>query len=420
MAKRKRGGAASAGDAPTATLVADDDVAQTFQKIFAALSEPAMTFLSQWLGIPRNATDRGVGLARPYTLADAAAILENGTPYRRYFRPKSGGGVRRISEPAASVKHVQRRLLHVVFPSIPVHHASFAGLRTRSAIEAIEWHAAQGKPFFKVDLKNAYPSVSRTRLTKVLRGPLQEYLARAAPHLVAEEYEALINFVISICLDAGGLAQGAPTSLHLMNAARFELDCALAAYLRSLPGSYTYTAYVDDLIISRGDATEIPEYVRERIVRIVLAHGFLVNRSRRKRKVDYWPAGTGARRPVVLGLVPHRDGRVTISAKNRKRFRAALHHALSSPESSDAHRAQVAGVMGYLHMVYGDDRLPSELRVLYAQCRERFGRPKTPGGAYPDIDCLLAEQHPGEGKAADPHSEVDDARASGKPPTDSA
>lgn len=354
----------------------DAKLALRFVEVFRTVSDDALAFLSEWLGL------------EPTVVKSAREILENGTAYRRYPKSKPGGGWRTITEPAESLKDIQRALLHFVWSRLPVHYASYAGVRDRSAVTAAERHAVAGKAFFKIDLKNAYPSVGRKQLEPVVIPALLGHLSIVAPHLAPDERAALANLCLELCLHHDQLAQGSPASLHLMNVARLPLDCAFVEYLRTQKGAYCYTAYVDDLIVSRADADTIPERVRRDLVRLVLDAGFEINTSRRKRKIDYWPALGGARRPLIMGLIPHPDGRVTISAKNRRRFRAALHQILTQTEVTDANRRTAAGIMGYLHMVYADGKLPSDVRDLYARAVARFGKPPRPA-PYPDVEALL-------------------------------
>lgn len=118
--------------------------------------------------------------------------------------------------------------------------------------------------------------------------------------------------------------------------------------------------------------------LRDSIRQLVKDHGFIPHVRCDKTRV--MGRGTG-QEPEVTGLVIRPDGRITIGPDKVARFRARLHQALEQSTWDDHTRGEVAGTIGFLRQVYGDDtrRLPAKLRTLVTAARTRLGHPRRKG-----------------------------------------
>ena len=103
-------------------------------------------------------------------------MIEVAITYRRKEEPKKSGGVRIIHAPNKALKKLQKRLLEFLYEwTLPSEFFGF--VREKSIVDnALSHHAgAQGIPewLINIDLKDAFPSVTKKILRKTLRKGLR-------------------------------------------------------------------------------------------------------------------------------------------------------------------------------------------------------------------------------------------------------
>ncbi len=175
------------------------------------------------------------------------------------------GKRRTISKPSDELRAVHENLVEVIEKLVP-------GISQSPVRGALDHQL--NRYFFQLDLKDAYPSVSASKLAAQLL-LLDPWFGEA---------REVIDFVERYCMVPNlGLAQGAPCSPLLFElVARSWLDepigQLLAHHQEHKHAPITYTRYADDLNFS--SAAEIPRYVRGQIRYIVGRAGFRVNEKK--------------------------------------------------------------------------------------------------------------------------------------------
>ena len=140
---------------------------------------------------------------------------EHQSDYRLIKIPKKDGSFRSIHAPCAPLKSFQRRFLKdflynftlagqggVIFGFRPFH----------SCVSNAAYHSHRKSDYvLKLDLKDAFPSVTEKHLRELFREILASRLGRSE---VSGEF---IEFLLPLLTYNGVLPQGAPTSPYLLN-----------------------------------------------------------------------------------------------------------------------------------------------------------------------------------------------------------
>lgn len=202
--------------------------------------------------------------------------LLGGAPAFRHFvhtdRNPLGGTVkiRRLEAPNDPMRIIHWRLIrHLRSLKVAMPHAT-ACRPGDSPRKNVERHK-DSRYFFVLDLKSAYRQVEMKRLARIL--------CAVEPELNGQEKEAL-GFLEQYCMSQfGGLPMGAPASPDL-----FNLYCAMVldrrlGELYNKQG-WTYTRYLDDLIISCVSDPPTRRVGRSAIRAIVEEAGFKINHQK--------------------------------------------------------------------------------------------------------------------------------------------
>jgi hypothetical protein len=274
--------------------------------------------------------NRAARLLSPLVGADDQLLVSFSTqPWLHYTvrrKKKPKGGYRLISEPCEPLKEVQSRLLRTALKSLEAHPAAHCRRRA-STITNAQAHAGH-RYVARFDIKDCFPSVSLAHVKRAL--------ARAGLN------PAITSLVASLVTFKGGLPQGAPTSMAILNAVLAPIDGRLSD--AALAHGVTYTRYVDDICVSGN--TTLGFF--ERAVRLELAN---VRLKLSPQKTRYWRPG---RTPVVAGIAIGRTLRAqpTYLRKVRKLLDAVVQ---SGAVPSEALMKTVRGHIAYMLAV--DPRL---------------------------------------------------------------
>lgn len=348
------------------------------------------------------------------------ALFAAGTAWTIHKIPKKRGE-RIIHVPSDPLKKVSRGILTQLLQGMPVHTAVHGAHPRTSIITNARVHAGFGRSFYQLDLKDAFPSTERVRVTECLRPRLVSHISDSTG-LEEKQTAQLADTIIELLLVDDAIPQGFPTSPAVLNLVLLPVDQEISRILREKTKesgiSYRYTRFVDDLTIST-DAEEISRKLRQRIRRVIEHAGWTIQGT----KLSYFgdaEEGDGERTtkyPVVTGLIPNPDGRVTIPRSRLNKFRAILHSlsetakaretgdekaletareqmkkdiariALTGinvdpetpiaefygrdwPLTTREHRLLV-GIIGFVSMVY-DQEPPSVIRKPYLEAKSRF------------------------------------------------
>jgi hypothetical protein len=270
----------------------------------------------------------------------------SGPAYDSWTVPKGNGRVRKIDAPVPELKRLQSLLLNRLLNFAPISPFAHGFVRGRSIVTNASVHRETARAMVSLDLKDAYPSVSRDRVLKALEWGVGSFLKHSSPMTTRAEREAVYEAVGDACTHRDALPQGAPTSGQLLNMVCCSLDRHCARLVRrfrpEVPG-LRYTRYADDLTFTA--AEELSHEFLERAIGCVLRAGFEVNRRKVKR---YTVANSDL---VICGVRLH-EGQLTLPRRVLRKYRALLFQALArEPEDmSDGARQHVHGAIGFLTM----------------------------------------------------------------------
>ena len=213
--------------------------------------------------------------------------------YTRYIQfniPKKSGGVRTISAPNKTLKHILRGV-NVILQSVFEPSSYVMGFTPgRSIITNAELHK-NSDYVFNVDLKDFFPSINKSRVWVCLTLPPFNLNSKVA------------DVIAGLCTTKEGegsdiryvLPQGAPTSPMLTNIVCRKLDRRLAGLAKKF--NLKYSRYADDITFS-GDKYVFGEngYFRKELARIIADQNFTINEEK-TRLQRYW------QRQEVTGLI---------------------------------------------------------------------------------------------------------------------
>jgi len=259
----------------------------------------------------------------PHTFRDVleADSLDPHFCYRRYAKPKKGGGLRRIAEPDARLKRVQQAIVTRYLTPEEPHPAAVAyqpGLSTADHV----WAHAGAQVVVAADVRDFFPSTHTARV--------EDWW-----HQRAEGDEARLLTLLTT--DRGGLPQGAPTSPGLSNLVNREMDERLAR--RAERAGARYTRYCDDLCFSwSGDRGPPSDF--QPVVRATLGEfGYSLHPEKG------WRIYERRDEPEITGVILTRFGGVRLP----ERLRQLMRRLSRSNDARDAER--LAGYYGYAENV---------------------------------------------------------------------
>jgi hypothetical protein len=269
------------------------------------------------LGVDELARRLGVGEA------ELRAIVPR---YRSFTVNKRSGGQRRIEEPAADLKRVQRLILRRLLRRLRAHPAAHGFERGRSIVTAALPHARRAV-VLRMDVQDFFLSTKAERVEAYFRRT--GWGAEAA------------GLLTQLCTSRGGLPQGAPTSPRLSNLVNFRLDARLASLARKHGAAYT--RYADDMTFSfPSDEHETYVNVIQTTKKALREAGYRLHTERKLRVLR------PHMRQTVAGLVVN-DG-VRLPRATRRWLRAVEHRASLSIETTLT-PAQLQGWRALRHMV---------------------------------------------------------------------
>lgn len=238
--------------------------------------------------------------------------------YKRYkiFQiPKRGGGYRVVAQPAREVKAVQRAIVDILAPLLPIHPAAMAYRNGLSIIDNARAHRSAAF-LTKLDFSQFFPSIDGQAISHHLR-----------KHLI-EITNSEVGFVLDACLwrphGRQVLCIGAPSSPLLSNFIMYEFDADVAIICAAL--GVTYTRYSDDISMS-SEKAGVLESAEVRVRQRVLANELPTLTFNEKKRVAVG-RGTAMR---ITGLTLSNQGEVTVGRTRKRGVRAGVRKFLSVP-----------------------------------------------------------------------------------------
>ena len=314
----------------------------------------------------RQELNKGIDVLCKYILVKRTALIKclEDPGYKEVKIPKSKKGEFRILHiPGENLKQVQRLILENIFYKLPVSGVAHCGIPKRSIKTNIEPHL-RGRSFFKIDFKDAFPSVSRQMVRECLYSLIQQTFA-----LSQEEVKNLAEILSYLTTHKNVLPQGAPTSPYLLNLVCLELDKELVGI--ALRFGLNYTRYADDLWFSSSEK-KISKEARSEIIKAVQKYGFKINRE----KIKYKTGTATVAKITGVTLIPKEcipEAKTSIPRETLEEYRVKIHKATYDLQISVN---KIFGIMGWVRMATGGE-IPQRLKKVFrkfleARCPEKL------------------------------------------------
>lgn len=240
--------------------------------------------------------------------------------YKIFFVPKRRtGALRQIAQPAVEVKAIQRAIVEVLTPRLPVHESATAYKLGSSILDNARRHE-RSRFITKLDFSNFFPSIDASAVAYHLRFHIQDIV------------DSDVQFILNACLwrheGPHALCIGAPSSPLLSNVVMFIFDREITEYCRAV--GVVYTRYSDDITISSDEPnilSGVEKFIRN-VCRGSVHPKLLLNEDKRVAV----GRGTGM---YVTGLTLANQGFVTVGRKRKRGVRSGIKRFMSGEFSAD-------------------------------------------------------------------------------------
>lgn len=237
-------------------------------------------------------SDLGIPLNRLFAVSNS--ITKH---YKRVTVPRRNGAPRELLCPDAPLKEIQRRILTVLLPEIPISPYATAYRPGLSTLSAAEPHIGR-EMLLRLDIRGFFDSI--------------KYIQVKERVFSADRFSEKCRVLLSmLCYCRDKLPQGAPTSPAISNIIMRENDLTIGAFCRDR--GIRYTRYCDDMTFSGSfDKGELISFVDG----VLRRDGFILNREKTR-------FSTSGKRQSVLGIVT--NTRAAVPKEYKKRIRAELY-----------------------------------------------------------------------------------------------
>ncbi|WP_313071193.1 retron St85 family RNA-directed DNA polymerase [Atlantibacter hermannii] len=250
--------------------------------------------------------------------------------YKKYYLPKNSGGSREIAQPSRELKIMQRLILELLLPYLPVHENAFAYVEGKSIKRNALMHR-NNEYFLKMDFSDFFNSIKPIDLRNVL---------------LKNGYETIplnLNLIDNLFFykktkkSGLSLSVGAPSSPLISNAVLYDFDVRVSELCKQ--ENITYTRYADDLTFSCNEKGKLFVFQKEiaKVLRKIQSPKLKLN----DKKTIYASRAVSRR---VTGIVINNNGELSLG-RHKKRMISSLVHrfTLGKLISDDIHKLK-----GYL------------------------------------------------------------------------
>lgn len=276
-----------------------------------------------------------------YTNLDFHLLLADAPKkYKVYHIPKRGSGFRMIAQPTKELKHVQRFLVSILEPNLPVHHKAMAYQYKKSIKDNALLHS-NNNYVLKMDFQNFF--------NKIKPELFFSKLANANITLESADRAVLRNLLFwrpgskrSITLI---LSVGAPSSPFISNFVMYDFDSKIDDWCAN--NGIVYSRYADDITFSTNTKdllSSVPKVVKKMLVTYV--PGLSINES----KTIFTSM---AHNRHVTGVTLTSEGKLSIG-RDRKRMLYAKIHKYSLGLLSTEEINKVRGLVTFANYLEGD------------------------------------------------------------------
>ena len=254
--------------------------------------------------------------------------------YKVFTIPKRDGTPRLVAQPAREVKALQRYLVGVLTPLLPIHRAATAYRDGLSIKDNAKRHH-DGKFLLKMDLKDFFPSIEARDIFRHLSIHARGYGDESALKLIT----VLFTWAperrppLRLCI-------GAPSSPLISNSILHDFDSRLMQ--ACIDRSVTYTRYADDLIFSskhRNHLTDLPATVEDLLNNIEYPR-LQINRKKTVR------AGSGDLH-LITGVVVTPEGALS-AGRERKRLARSMFYRFQNNLLTQSEEERMWGLLAFI------------------------------------------------------------------------
>jgi len=261
-------------------------------------------------------------LAQALGITGAAlqTLVDNASEYHEFEIAKKTGGTRRVENPAAPLKAVQRKIAKLLALIDPPDFL-FCPVKGRCYVSNAAAHRTS-RVIHCLDIKNFFPNTPSRRVFWFF-----ETIMRCRRDVAA--------ILTRISTFNGRLATGSPLSPIMSYFAYYDLWAKIAGFCQER--GYVLTVYIDDVTVS---GTRVPRADLWQIKRMIHGHGLRYHKE--KSFVDSPAEITGAIVKNGQIVAPHRQH------LKRHLARKALESGEGDP---DVLRGRLAGLEGQIRQV---------------------------------------------------------------------
>ncbi|POU74837.1 RNA-directed DNA polymerase [Leclercia sp. LSNIH6] len=273
-------------------------------------------------------------------LAFEQLLNEAPKKYKVYYIPKRGAGFRVIAQPTKELKNVQRFIVSLLEPILPVHHKAMAYQLNKSIKDNAYLHK-DNSYVLKMDFQNFFNKIKPDLfLTKIEASNL--------------ELESLDKFVLrnllfwrpgtkrSITLI---LSIGAPSSPFISNFIMYDFDRNVDDWC--LNHGVVYSRYADDITFSTNTKdllVSVPKMVKKMLSEYV--PGLTVNESK-----TIFTSKAHNRHVTGVTLTP--EGKLSVGRERKRMLYAKMHqYYLGMLSTEDINK--VRGLVTFANYIEGD------------------------------------------------------------------
>ena len=265
--------------------------------------------------------------------------------YRRFYIPKSSGGLRPIDAPCDELQNALEELKIFLEEKCGIlyHTAAFAYIKNRSTVQEVRKHQQnESNWFYKTDVSGFFPNTTlefAMRMCKLIF-PLSEICKK-------EEGYKELEKALSLGFLDGGLPQGTKLSPFLTNMISIPIDHTLFNELAHM--RYVYTRYADDMHISCVQSFDMDKMTA--LIKDVFQR-FNAPWELKKEKTHY---GSRKGRNYLLGVCLNANNDITVGHRAKQTFKAMTTNMIMDWKHGVRWPAddvqQYAGLLSYYKMV---------------------------------------------------------------------
>lgn len=324
-----------------------EPIKETINTFYSDFSYPR--FKTYKINLKRNKTRNKVerqlnldytletNLKRVADIAQTTMRLQDWNEYKVFNIPKASGGFRTIKAPNELLKRNMQDILFLLKKcNINASDSAYAYVEGRDCKHALQRHQTNNSNWFlKLDISKFFDKCNPVWVERML----------GSTYPFTERYRAVAHDLVKLCTLDDALPQGSPLSPFITNLIMTPIDYEINKCLAGMQGTYIYTRYADDMLIS--SRTQIP--VEDIIVMIKsVFKKFDTPFSLNETKTRY---GSKAGSNWNLGIMYNKDNNLTVGHKRKRMLKAMVHRFATTDTFTLEECYALQGELAYLKAI---------------------------------------------------------------------